>query len=152
MKAIIIYDSFYGNTEKIANSIAQGIGGEVKVVKAGDAKAAEAGSYDLVFIGSPTQGGRHTAAMKAFLDSIPKGVLKNKNAAAFDTRLTTKLVKLFGYAAGRIHDDLKGKGANLVAPAEPFYVSKGKGLALVDGEEERAAAWGKIIVNHVSNK
>jgi flavodoxin I len=145
MKAIIVYDSLYGNTEKIANSIAQGIGGEIKVVKAGDAKAAEAGSYDLVLIGSPTQGGRQTAAVKAFLDSIPEGALKNKRAAAFDTRLTTKLVKLFGYAAGRIYEDLKGKGANLVAPAEPFYVSKGKGLALLEGETERAAVWGKTI-------
>jgi len=145
MKAIIIYDSLYGNTEEIANSIAKGIGGEVKVVKVGEAKAAEAGSYDLMLIGSPTQGGKHTVAMKTFLDSIPEGALKNKSAAAFDTRLTTKLLKVFGYAAGRIHDDLKGKGANLVAPAEPFYVSKGKGLALVDGETERATAWGKAI-------
>jgi flavodoxin I len=152
VKAIIIYDSLYGNTEKIANSVAQGIGGEVKVVKAGEAKAGEIGSYDLVLIGSPTQGGRQTAAVKTFLDSIPEGALKNKSVAAFDTRLTTKLVKLFGYAAGRIHDDLKEKGANLLAPAEPFYVNKGKGPALVDGEAERAAAWGKTIINGLSNK
>jgi flavodoxin I len=145
MKVLIVYDSLYGNTEQIANAVGAAITGEVKVVKVGQADAAEVGSYDMVLIGSPTQGGRHTKPMQEFLGKIPDGALKNKNAAAFDTRLTTKLVKLFGYAANRIADDLKAKGANLVVPAEPFFVNKGKGLCLVAGELERAADWGKGI-------
>jgi flavodoxin I len=152
MKALIVYDSLYGNTEQIAKTVGAAIDGEVKLVKVGQADAAEVAAYNLVIIGSPTQGGKHTRQMQEFLGKIPDGALKNKNVAAFDTRLTTKLVKLFGYAANRIADDLKAKGANLVAPAEPFFVSKGKGLCLVEGEPERAAAWAKTIAGVVSNK
>jgi flavodoxin I len=144
MKTLIIFDSLYGNTEKIANAVGQGIGGEVKVVKVGEADAAEVGAYDLVFIGSPTQGGRHTKPMQEFLGKIPDGALKNKNMAAFDTRLKNMFVKIFGWGASHIADDLIGKGAKLVAPSEGFFVKSAKG-PLVDGETERAATWAKTI-------
>jgi len=144
MKALVVYDSLYGNTEQIAKAIAGGIGGEVKVARVGEVKAAELKSYDLVIVGSPTQGGRYTVATKAFLDSILGDEVKNVRVAAFDTRLKTKLVKLFGYAAGRIADALKDKGGNLVAPGEGFLV-KGTRGPVVDGEIERAAAWAKSI-------
>ena len=144
MKALVIYDSQFGNTEQIAKAIGGGIEGEVKVVRFGDVKAAELGSYDLLIVGSPTQGGRYTMSMKGFLDTIPSDSLKNVRVAAFDTRLKTKLVKIFGYAATRIADTLKIKGGNLVAPAEGFLVKGAKGHIL-DGELERAAAWAKDI-------
>ena len=144
MKAIVIYDSLYGNTEQIARAIGGGIGGEVKVVKVGEANVAELGSYDLIIIGSPTQGGRQTKPMLAFLDQIPADALKNKSVASFDTRGKTWIVKIFGWAANRIADTLKDKGANLVAPGEGFFVKATKG-PLVDGELERAAVWAKNL-------
>jgi len=144
MKALVIYDSQFGNTEQIAKAIGGGIGGEVKVVRFGEVSVAELGSYDLLIIGSPTQGGRYTMSMKGFLDAIPSGSLANIRVASFDTRLKTKLVKIFGYAATRIADTLKIKGGNLVAPAEGFIVKGSKG-SLAEGELERAAAWAKDI-------
>jgi flavodoxin len=139
MKTLVIYDTLYGNTEKIAKSIGGGIGGEVKVVKVGEANPAELGSYDLIIIGSPTQGGRHTPATKAFLDKIPADALKDKCVASFDTRGKTWFVKIFGWAANRIASALKDKGGNFVVPVEGFFVKGTKG-PLVDGELERAAA------------
>jgi flavodoxin I len=144
MKVLIIYDSLYGNTEQIAKAIGGAITGEVKVVRVGEANPAELASYDLLLVGSPTQGGRHTVAMREFLGKIPADALKNKNVAAFDTRLKTILVKVFGYAAGRIADSLKDKGGTLIAPEGGFIVKGAKG-PLVDGELERAAAWAKGI-------
>lgn len=144
MKAIVIYDSLYGNTEQIAKAIGGGIGGEVKVVKVGEANVTEMGSYDLIVIGSPTQGGRQTPATRAFLDKIPTDTLKNKKVASFDTRGKTWFVKIFGWAANRIADALQNKGGNLVAPGEGFFVKATKG-PLVEGEIERAAAWAKGI-------
>jgi flavodoxin I len=146
MKSLVVYDSQYGNTEKIAKAIGGAIGAEVKVVRFGDVKAAELGSYDLLFIGSPTQGGRYTMSMKGFLDAIPSGSLANVRVASFDTRLKTKLVKIFGYAATRIADTLKIKGGNLVAPAEGFLVKSAKG-PILGGELERAAAWAKSLAD-----
>jgi flavodoxin I len=145
MKTLVIYDSLYGYTEKIARAIGGAVEGEVKVVKVGEAVVDEMAAYDFIFVGSPTQGGRHTKAMQAFLKELPVEALKNKKAAAFDTRMKAMWVKLFGWAANHIAKILTEKGADLVAPGEGFLVKTGKGL-LVDGEEERAAAWAKKLV------
>ena len=107
MKALIVYDSVYGNTEKIARAVAEAItpSGEVKVLWAGDVNPSELASTDLLIVGSPTHGGRPTPAIKDLLNKVPK--LQGINVAAFDTRLQTKLVGVFGYAAGRIANNLK---------------------------------------------
>jgi flavodoxin I len=64
--------------------------------------------------------------------------------AAFDTRISTKWVGVFGYAAGRIARSLKGKGGTLIAPLEGFFV-KGTQGPLKDGELERAADWAQTV-------
>ena len=144
MKALIIYDSLYGNTEKIAKAIGGAISSEVKVLPVGQANPAELRSLDLLIVGSPTQGGRATKPMQAFLDKIPGTTLKGIKVTAFDTRYKAKFVKIFGFAAGRIADNLKGKGGTLVTSPEGFFVT-GKEGPLKEGELERVAAWAKSI-------
>ncbi len=141
MKALIVYDSQYGNTEKIARAIGSAIAGEVKVVRVGEADPAAIVGPDWIIVGSPTQGGRATKPLQEFLNKIPAGALNGKKAAAFDTRIPSAWVKIFGFAAGRIGRALKGKGANVIA-AEGFFVKGTKG-PLKEGELERAAAWAK---------
>ena len=142
MKALIVYDSVYGNTERIARAMAEAIApsGEGKALRAGEANLSELESLDLLIVGSPTHGGRPTAAVQDFLNKVPK--LQDINVAAFDTRITTKFVKVFGYAAGRIANNLKKKGGILIASPEGFFVTGGQG-PLKEGELERAAAWAK---------
>jgi flavodoxin len=53
MKSFIIYDSIYGNTEKIAQAIGDGLTGEVKVVRVGEVNPSELKTFDLLIIGSP---------------------------------------------------------------------------------------------------
>jgi flavodoxin I len=144
MKALIVYDSVYGNTEKIARAIAEAItpSNEVKVVQAGEANPLELASIDLLIVGSPTHGGRPTPAVQDFLNKIPKLSLQGINVAAFDTRSQAKLAKVFGNAAGRIARNLKGKGGTLIASPEGFLVTGTKG-PLKEGELERAAGWAK---------
>jgi len=101
-------------------------------------------SVDLLTIGSPTQGGRATLAIQNFLDGIPEPTLRNMHVATFATRLPTRLVGIFGYAAGKIAESLKTKGGILIVSPEGFIV-KGKEGPLKDGEEERAAEWAKVI-------
>jgi flavodoxin len=144
MKTLIIYDSAYNNTEKIALSIGQAITGEVKVVKIDRLNNTDLEGLDLLIIGSPTYGGRPTPPIIKFIDSIPETLIKGLKVAAFDTRLSTKLVKIFGYAAPKIDDKLKGKGGILVMPPEGFFVNGGEG-PLKDGELERATNWAKTI-------
>jgi flavodoxin len=151
MKALVVYDSTYGNTEKIAKAIGGAITGDVKVLRAGEVNPAELNSYDLLVIGSPTYGGRPMPSMLELLNKIPESSIKGKNVAAFDTRLTSKIVKIFGFAAGRIANSLKDKGGNLVVPAEGFFVTVKEG-PLKEGELERAANWAKELAKGNSRK
>ena len=147
MKALIIYDSVYGNTEKIAETMAEAIAasGEIKALRAGEANPSELESLDLLIVGSPTHGGRPTAAVQDFLNKVTQQSLKGIKVAAFDTRISKKIVGVFGYAAGRIANNLKKKGGVLIASPEGFFVTGGQG-PLKEGELERAAAWVKGIL------
>ncbi len=155
MKALIVYDSVYGNTEKIARAIAGAItpSDGVKVLRAGEATPSELESIDLLIVGSPTQKGRPTPAIREFLSRIPANALKNVGVTSFDTRFQAKdkgvgiriLVGVLGYAAGRIADSLKDKGGHLAAPPVGFIVEDTEG-PLKEGELERAAGWAKGII------
>jgi flavodoxin I len=147
MKALIVYDSVYGNTEKIARAIAEAINppDEVKVLQASEANPSELASIGLLILGSPTHGGRPTQAVQEFLNKVTQPSLEGINVAAFDTRIQTKLVGVFGYAAGRIANNLKKKGGTLIASPEGFFVKGGQG-PLKEGELERAAGWVKGIL------
>lgn len=144
MKVLIVYDSVYGNTEKIAKAIGDAITGEVKVLRVGGVNSSELKTFGLLIVGSPTHGGRPTSAIQDFLKEISEPVIRGISVAAFDTRLTTRLVRIFGYAAGRIAKSLKRNGGTLIASPEGFFV-KGKEGPLKEGELERAARWAKEI-------
>ncbi|MGB2799354.1 MAG: flavodoxin family protein [Dehalococcoidia bacterium] len=145
MKALIIYDSVYGNTEKIAEAIGGAITGEVKVIRVNELNYEELKTIDVLIVGSPTHGGGPTPAIQDFLNKVQENVLKGINVSAFDTRFSTRLVGIFGYAAGKIAGNLKGKGGTLVASPEGFFV-KGKEGPLKEGELERSAGWAKGIL------
>ena len=144
MKILIVYDSTYGNTEEIARAIGEAITGEVKVLRVGEADPSE--TFDLLIVGSPTHGGRPTQAIQDFTKRVP--ALNGAPVAAFDTRLSTGLVKIFGYAAGRIGKTLEKKGGILVKPPEAFFVKGTKG-PLREGELERAASWAGEIAKSI---
>ena len=145
MKALIVYDSVYGNTEKIARAIAEFItpSYEVKVLRVGEANPSELASTDLLIVGSPTHGGRPTPAIQDLINKAPK--LQGINVAAFDTRSQARLARVFGNAARRISRNLEKKGGILIASPEGFFVTGTKG-PLKEGELERAAAWAKGIL------
>ena len=149
MKTLIVYDSLYGNTETIAVAVAKGITGNVKVVKAGDAKAADVTDVDLLIIGSPTQGGRYTKTMEPLFGELPASINKTTKIAVFDTRMPVKWVKIFGFAAGKLADYFKKAGFELLVPPEPFMVESAKG-PLQEGEEARAVEWGKSINDKIN--
>jgi flavodoxin len=146
MKAIIIYDSAYGNTEQIARSIASAIGSpqETSIFRAGEVDAEKIKAAELLIVGAPTNGGRPTQTMQNFLNQLNDKSLQGVKVAAFDTRMTSRLVGIFGYAAGKIADVLQKKGGSLVIAPEGFFVKASKG-PLQEGELEKAAAWAKKI-------
>ena len=88
-KALIIYDSATGNTEKMARAIGQGIkqaGVAVEIKKVTDTSLEDMVSANAIVLGSPTYFGNMSGNMKAFIDRTeklyPTG-LKNRIGAAF---------------------------------------------------------------------
>jgi flavodoxin I len=145
MKALVVYDSVYGNTEKIAQAVGEALNNGTRVVRVGEAAPTELATLDLLIIGSPTQGGRPTKPMQDFLSRIPESALKNVKVTSFDTRISTRLVGIFGYAAGRILEALKTRKGQIAAFPQGFFVQGTKG-PLKEGELERAVSWAKGIL------
>jgi flavodoxin I len=145
MRILVVYDSLYGNTEKIAQAIGAALPGEVQVSRVGEADPSELSSFDLLIVGSPTHGGRPSPATRELLDKLQSSALEGINVATFDTRHSSKLTVIFGYAAGRIAGSLKKKGGTLIVSPEGFLVTGTEG-PLKEGEVERAAGWAKEIL------
>lgn len=156
MKILVIYDSLFGSTEKIAQAIGSALGSpeDVSVVRVGSFALEQLQDTRLILVGSPTQAFRPTKDITAFLDGLPNDSLNGIRAVAFDTRMNTRevnnkfltfMVNLFGYAAEPIAKRLKKKGAELALPAEGFFVNGREG-PLRDGELDRAAAWARQLL------
>jgi flavodoxin I len=138
MNALIVYDSTYGNTEKIAQALGEAIGGQV--LRVTEVNTTDLKGFDLLIVGSPTHGGFPSEGIHSLLKAPL--ALKGVNVAAFDTRTRTTI---FGYAAPKIARSLEKNGGNLVAPPEGFFVLGMHG-PLKDGELERASGWAKGLL------
>jgi flavodoxin len=137
---LVVYDSLYGNTKAIAQAISGAIPGQVEVLHVGEAKASGLEVYDFLFVGAPTHAAKPSPDCQAFLDQIESPALEGIKVAGFVTRMTNRLITLFGTAAPKIAKALEKKGGTLAGPPGGFYVTGGEG-PLKEGEVERAAAW-----------
>lgn len=161
---LLLYDSAYGNTEKIAVAIGNTIGvsldpqSPVPVLRVDQVSPDYFEGLKLLVVGSPTQRFRPTTKITNFLKSLPPEALQGVKVAAFDTRLTEDeinqnrvlafFVRLYGYAASPIAKLLRKKGGELILPPEGFYVEGMEG-PLVAGELERAIAWANRIESQI---
>lgn len=141
MRSLVVYDSNYGNTQKIADIIAEGLGCDAMHISELD--PGQLSDYDLLVVGTPINGWRPTIGMQEFLSKLKKKQLDGIKATTFDTR-----VKLFihGDAMGKLAHILEDSGAEIIIDPMPFYVGGGQNEPyLLDGETEKARDWaGKI--------
>lgn len=152
MKSIVVYDSQYGNTQKVAQVIADKLSefGSAYAIHVDEVQPGDLLGINLLVVGSPTQQLSATAPVKGWLNRIPAASLKGVRAAAFDTRFTQEkideikilsfFVRIFGYGAKPIASRLAKKGAELTVEPEGFYVADTEGPLLAD-ELERAENW-----------
>ena len=157
MKAIVVYESHWGNTAAVARAIAEGIGPGATALSTAEASGAVLASVDLIVAGAPllcfslptesmvkslasnqakdpTPPDLSHPAMRTWLEALPKG---NGLAAAFETRIWWSP----GSAAKAILRLLGDAGYTAVAKPQKFIV-QGKYGPLRDGELERAKQWG----------
>lgn len=160
MKALVVYESMFGNTEVIGKAIADGLSSRMSVdmIEVGAAPIVLGDDVELLLVGGPThafgmsrQGTRQSAAgqgqqslasgrigLREWLAGVQQGTVKVA-AVAFDTRLK-KPHWLVGSAARAAQKRLRRLGFRIVSPPESFYVDGTPG-PLLDGEEERARQW-----------
>jgi flavodoxin len=162
MKAVVLYESLYGNTEAVARAIAEGLApiGEVALARFGEPSQGAAEGADLVVLGGPTHGWgmtRLASRERPNTEGYPVGAREwlegsrqaaGKLAAAFDTRFG-KPRWLTGSAALRIARRLERGGYRLLLPPESFFVLHTEG-PLRNGEEERAREWGAELARQAS--
>jgi flavodoxin len=150
MKAIVIYDSKFGNSKIVATTVAKEIG--ARLIHVADANADDIAGAELVVVGSPTHGGMFTKAVQDFLNSLPKDVFAGKRVAAFDTRMQPEdqskpleiIMKITGFAAPKIEKQLVLKGGRLAGASKGFIVADKEG-PLLETELDLARQWAKSL-------
>jgi len=143
MRACVIFDTRYGNTEKIAKSFETGLkeaGIQTVCTNAKDLAVDSLKQYDLICVGAPTEAFTASKPMKEFLGKLKSVDLSRKYGFAFDTKLDSRFS---GSAAKFIEKELNDLGLQMIAPRESALVSALKergavtGSRLKEGEEKR---------------
>ncbi|QWF77927.1 flavodoxin family protein [Amycolatopsis sp. CA-230715] len=168
MHALVVYESMFGNTEHIAESVVDGLSAGVSatIAEAGTMSALPDDPVDLLVVGAPTHAfglpgprTREDAARQApgkavngngvreWLDTLPAAG-SGAVAATFDTRLA-KPRWLPGSAARRAAARLRRLGYRVVA-VETFFVTGTQG-PLKNGEAARARLWASNLVSRIEN-
>ena len=157
MKAVVVYESFWGNTATIARAIAEGMGQGVRALSTTEASGPAMAGVDLIVAGAPvlgfqlpSEGMRQSIAanpggapsapdlshpsMRSWLEALPEG---HGIYATFETGLRWSP----GGATSAIGRALEQAGRRQLVKGQRFVV-KGKWGPLRDGEPERARRWG----------
>ena len=166
MKALVVYESMFGNTKLIAEAVAGGLTRhlEVETVEVGQ-KPVFGPGVDLVVVGGPTHAfgmtrasTRKSAAEQTEGDLVSRGIgirewieglgapAESVSAAAFDTRIDKP--RLPGSAAAAAQRRLRKLGFRLPTEPESFFVDGTTGPLLAD-EYERAHLWGEELGSKV---
>jgi Flavodoxin len=168
MRALVVYESMYGNTHVVASKIADGLRSdfEVTLVPVAEASWDLIADADLLVVGAPThmhgmssRSTRRMAAEAAAKDGSGLRMAPDARgpgmrdwlrdlghrdglAATFDTRING--VSAFtGRASRPMARLLRRHGRRLVAAPASFLV--GSQNTLLDGEAARARRWGMTL-------
>lgn len=172
-RALVVYESVFGDARAIAHAIADGLSASVPadVTAAADAPAVIATDLDLLVVGGPNHGfgmprpssrrsaaEQHGAAVPDPLSGLHEWLEtvqfsgSRLAAAAFDTRGSGHpVLTRMDHAARTEEKLLRRLGADVIAPAEHFFVADTKG-PLVEGEEDRARRWGQTLAELVASR
>jgi hypothetical protein len=164
MRALVVYESMFGNTKAIAEAVAEGLSGalDVELVPVEEAPGTVPGDVALLVVGGPTHAfslsranTRHSAAEAGITaTSVEVGLREwlatleppasTVSVATFDTKL--RRPPMPGSAARRARRVLRRRGLRPVAPATTFWVAGSPG-PLLPGELDRARQWGTQVAS-----
>ena len=150
VKALIVYESKYGNTRLVGETIAQGMmeteGAEATLVEVQEVDLDKTADYDLILIGSPNHVGGPTRGIMKFLDELGKLDLKQKWVAVFDTYMGGDFEK----AVKKMEKRISGKAHGLKIAAQGLSVRvQGLKGPVVEGELPKSKEFGNRIVAQI---
>lgn len=149
-KVIVVYDSKYGNTKLVAETIAAGMrqveGMETVVSGVKEVDLNRIPDYDAILLGSPNHIGRPTRGIKKFIDKLGKLPLEGKMFAVFDTYLGKDFEKVVKKMEKRISE--KVPGLKPVAPGLSIRVEGMKG-PISEGELPKCREFGNKIATQM---
>ncbi len=147
MKGLVVYDTSYGNTKKIAETISETLkdsGIEVDTFYVKDVKKMSAKDYNFLVLGSPTKFGTMSFAVRFFLGKVKSEEWMNKPFVAFDTENPENIESKEGSAAEKIAERLKEKQMNQLLPVLKAVVLGWKG-PIQEGEIERTKDYAREL-------
>ena len=145
MKGIVVYDTSYGNTKKVAETITETLkesGIEVDLFDVKDVKKLNGKDYNFLVLGSPTKFGTMSFSMRGFLGKVKSEEWMSKPFVAFDTENPENVEKKQGSAGDKMAQKLIEKKMNQLAPVLKALVHEMKG-PLVEGEVERTKEYAR---------
>ena len=149
MKSIVLYATFFGNTQKVAEMVQKALGEGTDIDHVHHLEHIH--TYDLIVIGSPTRGFRPTKPVVELLQSM--NIDGHQKIAFFDTRIDSTtmkgfvrfMMKTFGYANNAMEKIAKKRGFNVLLPSGEFYVKDSEG-PLFEDTEERVQTWVNTVL------
>ncbi|MFW9801818.1 MAG: flavodoxin family protein [Candidatus Thorarchaeota archaeon] len=153
-KTIIIYESVYGNTKKVADAIAEGIreSGEIDciIAKTGEVHHTDdLAKYDAVIFGSPNHNQDPSRNMLKFIERAGIVDLDTKIGAAFDTYTGGNK----GIAVKKMEQVIRQKMACITFVIDGFSAKvEGRKGPLAEGEIDRAIEFGKQVAAKIQGK
>lgn len=149
-KVIVVYESKYGNTKFVAETIIEGLkkvkGIETVLSELKKVDLNEIPGYDAILVGSPNHLGGPTRGIKKFIDKLGKLNLKGKMGAVFDTYLGGNFEKAVQKMEKRINE--KVPGLKLVVPGLSIKVQGMKG-PILEGELPKCKEFGNKIATQM---
>jgi flavodoxin len=147
-KAIVIYESMFGNTKRAAETIVAGMkeaGTEAVISTPKEAEEMELTGFDAIVIGSPNHMGSPTKGIRKFIDGLEKLGLEKKMAAVFDvhTKDYEKAVKKMEKQLGE-----KAPGLTLATPGLSLGVVGMRG-PISESELSKCKEFGLVIANRL---
>lgn len=150
MKTLVVYFSKFGNTQKVAEVIAETLvsNSNVRTISSDELTVDAMQEVDLVVMGTPTHNMNLPKAIQPVLESFPKRILPGTPVAAFDTSYKMSAILSRFTAAKKLTKKLRKLGGKRIVPPETFHVKEREG-PLYEGEIERAQAWAASLMERL---
>ena len=153
MNSLVVYFSKYGNTQKIAERIAETFksDGDVKLLSLDHLTVSDFDGVNLVVVGVPTHRMNLPESARDTFHTLPRRIINRIPVAAFDTSYRMSWWLSPFTASRKVVGRLRRLGGKRIVPPETFHVVAKEG-PLYDGEVERAKLWAEQILKRVKVK